>query len=458
MNGVYIEKKDFLRKSIGIIIYKLVIEAAYVFYLSPLFGYNGFTYEFDSYRYVVSWLLCMIFICCVIYTNEASKRKTDLIIEIWVYLCVVPALILYEGNVTSLKCILLEVCYWMLMFVFYNLLGHITTARLCYKNEMFGRLIILATICISDFALLIICDKNSAYKNTNDLYGVYDARTEAGSYDIPTVISYVLGLSCATIPIIITFLFKEKKWIGALFLIVVQMLNFGINGLKSTFAMTIVAIGCYIVIKQKYLKTIQTFFSLFGVACMLEVILAKSFYFIDFLLRRVFFVSSQLSYCYLDYFSTHEPDYFRTSLGRFVGVSSEYSKIPYLIGYEYFNKDVSANCGLIADAVTNLGVVGILVFPLIFAFFLLVLNRCVEYVNEKIYFVAFVYIAYVLNNASFTTALLSHGLIGLMIVLYILSKIEEGELAAEREAKLGNFNKFVKYKRIVGGRADEYCR
>ena len=53
------------------------MEAAYAFYLSPLFGYNGFTYGFDIFRYVESWLLCMIFICCVIYTNEASKRKAN---------------------------------------------------------------------------------------------------------------------------------------------------------------------------------------------------------------------------------------------------------------------------------------------------------------------------------------------------------------------------------------------
>lgn len=415
-----------LKKIIGLFIYKLVIEIAYAFFLSPLFDYSNFKYDFNLSRYLLSWVIFVLFGMFVLYTNANSCRKTDIIMEIYLYLSITPSIILFEAGTVKGLYFFLDIFFWLLLFLFYILLGKIELKIAFHIENRYGNFIIIAVALASVLVVLYICVKYSGFRLSFDLYNVYGLRKEAGDYGVSSAIGYLLGLSCAVVPVIIVFSLKKKKYLMGFLLIFIQLLNFSINGLKSTFAMTLLSIACYFFIRKSYLKNLEIIFSVFGLACIIEKACFKTFYLIDFLLRRVFFVSSQLSFCYMDYFLHNEPDYFKTTiLGRLFGIPSSYSSIAYMIGDIYFHKDTSANCGLVADAMTNMGVAGLFVLPFVLSIFFLILDKCVKNINEKIYFVAFVYIAYVLNNAFFTTAMLSHGIFGLMIVMWILSKMEE---------------------------------
>lgn len=305
---------------------------------------------------------------------------------------------------------------------YHIILGNVVMYKVKF-SKVFRNITIFLISALSVFVVLYLAWKFTHFRISFNLYKVYELREQAQTYKISTSISYLLGISCAVVPAIIGYLIIKKNILAVLFLFIIQLLNFSINGLKSTFFMMLVTIFACIFYQVKYKKYVQWGFIGFVMCCIIEYVVNRTYYIIDFLLRRVFFVSSQLSYFYYDFFQTHTPDYFKTSFLRHFGFQSEYTNIPYLIGEVYYHKDVSANCGLIADAVMNLGAItGLFVYPIALAFLFKILDISVRGLEDRLYLVAFVYITYVLLNATLFTALLSHGIIMLIILLFLFPR------------------------------------
>lgn len=135
-----------------------------------------------------------------------------------------------------------------------------------------------------------------------------------------------------------------------------QIINFSINGLKSTLFITIFSVILYAIYNFKLIKNIIPIISLLGIVGIIETLISKSHIIIDYLIRRVMFIPNLLNYYYWDYFSVHRPDFFQQGFLRYLGFNSSYTSIPKFIGYIYFgNPNNSANNGLFSDAMVNLG-------------------------------------------------------------------------------------------------------
>ena len=125
---------------------------------------------------------------------------------------------------------------------------------------------------------------------------------------------------------------------------------------------------------------------------------------------------------YFDFFTTHSPDYFRQSILRFAGFVSPYEDISYMIGVIYFETVTAANNGLISDAVTNMGLAGVILAPCLYAVVLRTLNNVSEGLDARIHLAVAMYIAAELINTFLFRVLLSHGLLITMIILYYMSR------------------------------------
>lgn len=135
------------------------------------------------------------------------------------------------------------------------------------------------------------------------------------------------------------------------------------------------------------------------------------------------FLPNLLNEYYFDFFSGNVPDYFRQSFLRNFGFESEYEKIPNMIGYSYFNRpDMVANNGLISDAITNMGIIGIVISPLFIVTFLWLYDNATHNLDRKIYIMSSIYIAYTLIGSFMLPALLTHGFIAMVIILFLLPR------------------------------------
>lgn len=129
-----------------------------------------------------------------------------------------------------------------------------------------------------------------------------------------------------------------------------------------------------------------------------------------------------IQYCFFDFFTSHTPDFFRQSFLRFFGFTSPYPNLAYMIGNIYLKQsNLSANNGLISDAVANMGYLGIFIMPICLGFVLKLLDNASEKLDVRLYIALALYTSIMLTNSFLFTVLLTHGL---LVVILLLKSME----------------------------------
>lgn len=93
-----------------------------------------------------------------------------------------------------------------------------------------------------------------------------------------------------------------------------------------------------------------------------------------------------------------------------------------LISRAYYCTDGNAPSGLLADAFSRFGTLGLLIFPYVFSIFLTVLRGLTKNLELSEQFVLFGYYIYVLSNTSFLTSQITYGLLWMILTVYFLNK------------------------------------
>ena len=115
---------------------------------------------------------------------------------------------------------------------------------------------------------------------------------------------------------------------------------------------------------------------------------------------------------FLDFFSVNRPDFLTQSILGRLGFESEYAlPLPYLIDNFYSDGTASANTGLLADAYSNFGFFGILLYPILFAFILRMIDSAAKKIDIKYNAGIIVFFSLSFLNTAFFTALLTGGVL-----------------------------------------------
>ena len=121
---------------------------------------------------------------------------------------------------------------------------------------------------------------------------------------------------------------------------------------------------------------------------------------------------------------SNELDFFRQSFLRWFNIESPYKdNIAFMIGGMYYgNYEIRGNNGLFTDAYYNMGIMGIILFPLILVFILRLIESVSKGIKEGMMFVVVFSVGVTLLSTTFTIALLNNGIILMMIMLYFLPR------------------------------------
>lgn len=320
------------------------------------------------------------------------------------------------------------------------------------KNIAFAGLGILSLLLI-----IYVSWKYAHFRLIFNLMNVYEIREEASSYEYSTLISYSLSWTVAINPILLGVCVLKKRWLASFTCIVVQMLSFGIDGRKSTFFMPFIILFILMLFKSDDWRELKLLI-LYGISafCLLgviEYVCLNSTYIVDFGIRRIFIIPNQLGEFYYDYFTSHVPDYFRSSFLRHFGFQSPYTGhglrgFTYIIGERYLDSP-DDNCvnGLASDAIANMGMIGCVVMPLLLVCFFKLLDNKANNVDKRLQVIIAAYISYNLLSTSLTTCLLTHGFI---IVLVILPLIGDSKKKARTVTKEYDFKSLsVKFENTI---------
>lgn len=246
----------------------------------------------------------------------------------------------------------------------------------------------------------------------DNLENVYTQRTYFKNLEISIIIKYILGSSLFINIFFVIYSFLYKKISYVILALFIQYCLFSLAADKIVlFSVLIVIILILITNKMDFYKFIK--------------ILLVGLLFITFYssyepysvpvsyLRRVLFIPNLLSYNYYDFFQNHVPVYWKIN-------QNLYPNLPYFIAEIYHNKpSMAATNGLIGDAIANLGNLGIYIYPFILNLYFAIILALTRNISSKFLVGIALLVVLILQDSFFTTSLLSHGLLSVIIMFFL---------------------------------------
>lgn len=417
---------------IGLVAYRILIDWIYFNIISPIYAYTGFTDNRSMGSLLVSWGLFIIFYCLIrriLYTEQ--EGISHVIVTTLYLLSFIPFTSSVYAGLTKTAFVVCNSLYWIVLIIASRFALHIPKKRLPKIN--FNHLeindkVVAAIGVISLLVVIYISGRYAHFRLNFNLFTVYDLRLEAREFGMSTLATYLFAWTKAVNTLMLAFCLIKKKRLMTVVYFAIQMLSFGIDGSKSTFFLpflVLIVVKLYDKITVSKLKVLF-FYGAAGGALIAaaEYVFAHTAFLTTLFIRRVLFVPSILNVHYFDYFTTHEPDFFRGSFLRLFGAVSPYSAdggISRMIGRVYYGSAVmNCNNGLLSDAISNLGYAGIFVMPIIIVFFLNLFDRSTLGLDRRLVLVSGVFIALNLIGTSFTTVLITHGFLILILLTWVM--------------------------------------
>lgn len=395
-------------------VYIVSLDIIYKAYIVAEYSQRGFRDEASLSRIVVS---IFILTACFIYLDrmKCDHRLSVIVINYLLVAVFIPGVIVYSHMGTPFFYQITIYYIVLLAFVIgipsfhVKLVSWYSDIGMNMLGMFLGAVILYAWI---EYARCHI---------QTDLIYVYEQRFLSSDYEMPRVLQYVIGMAPSCIPIISVYNFAKKKYAMAILFIAVQYIQFCIYATKSSYFLMIGAYVLYFISRKPH-----EFFGFSIILMTLCVIIAIMAWFcfgdrlvID-VIRRVFFDSQILNYDYYSFFQENPYDYFRSSLLKKFLVSP-YKGVGIARSIGIYNGTQNApNNGLYSDAYSNLGFCGVFIMPILIGVFLKVLDLITANKDIRCYYPAVLVIVMTLTSSAFFTGLISHGLLLVAFVLFLM--------------------------------------
>ncbi|MBR6366312.1 MAG: hypothetical protein IKS10_09515 [Lachnospiraceae bacterium] len=409
---------------ISIVLYRLFLDRGYYDVIAQIYEYSGFSNQSDFDRTLLSWIIFVPTIPMIIRIIHGSERTSSMIVTMLYFLMFVPNTVMISTVKYSIRYSLLSSLYWYILIIGTVWLNknRKSTESIRIKHRKLTNFISLVYVigAVSFLVVLYISARYAHFRLNIDLFAVYEYRTEARNYNLPTWLRYMFAWTRAINPMLLGYAIQRKNYIIAVVLVVAQLLSFGIDGMKMTLFVCVLTafLSLYFNGTIKWFNRKMVYgFSFVSFIAWAEYFIVGNFTILSIVVRRIMFLPNLINYYYYDYFQLNVPDYFRGSIGGLIGSKSPYGDLGHTIGEVYFARpEMNANNGMIADAVTNMGTIGFVLMPLVLLLLLRIFDRASHGISVKTLIPIAMFMAIQLINSFMTTCLLTHG----FLVIYLL--------------------------------------
>lgn len=273
---------------------------------------------------------------------------------------------------------------------------------------------------------------NVANFNLN-LERVYEFRRNSAA-ELPLIFGYIYSnISVSVIPVALVVAVLLRKNMLVMFTIVSSIILFGFTHHKSVvFTPLIVLVFYALYSKMKSSVNIGWIFILIPIISLLEIYILKFLFVIEipgfftsYTVRRSLLVPPLIDNIYVDFFVNNAKYYWSTS--RFsLGLIDSPSQLsaPFLIGSIVFgDQDMSANAGYLGSGFANAGVFGSALYAVLLGLLISALNSYGRLLGHVLVTsVSITLIMTVVTSTDLATAILSHGLLALLLILIVTPK------------------------------------
>ncbi len=414
---------------ICVAIYRIALDFIFKNELVANYSYYSFTDNSSASTKIISWIILLSFSFLVSYTYKDSRTVSNQVLFFLFLISFVPFTTMMGYGNFEYKYVIANCVYFIVLFVFNRYYRRRPKYRIVLKIPALVGETQLKIIGVLSFLIVIyISGRYAGFRFSIGIANSLDWRYASMDYSMPTVFRYLFSWTKTINSILMVYFIIKRKPAWALACVVVQILAFGVNGMKFTLFIGILSfvIAClpkFDVLKVGPISLLAVVGV--GIASVIEFVVFHSYKLSRLILMRLFFIPNMLGAQYFEFFTTHTPDYFRGSFLRYFGFSTPYPNLQYLIT-EYFtgNAQTGSNNGLIADAMTNYGYIGIVIAPILLIIVFRILDRTMEGLDVRITVAQAVSLALLTISTFLFPLLLTDGLLVMMILFSAMKKEE----------------------------------
>ncbi|MGF1834822.1 O-antigen polymerase [Photobacterium sanguinicancri] len=403
----------------------------YIYQIQPVFAYSGFTINYDiNLLYLVVLMIITSLILLLapqkIYLPSSilSWLMFNLVFVPSIFISYVSGIVTGEEHITLIitMCISMLILFLIPRFSIHKLI------KVSLNKKVFSIVsLLLITICY--LIIFVFYRPNISFLfSLTDISQLYDIRGDfrESASGAPTIARYLFAwTSKVFLPFMFIYGVANNKKTVIIFSLFTCILLFSATGLKSIILGPVVVFVFWYLLKYR-----EANFSMLSFILVLVLIFSSLLHVVGFelfnyiIVRRVVITPGFLSGCYIDFFSNNEFTMLGYSIfSSFVEYSYEYSP-SYIIGEYYFGRsEMSANANFIATAFAEFGVIGSIVFSLIVGVMFGIIDKISAYKSTVPEISALLLLPmWTLVDTSLPTALLTHGLGAVVLLLLLIPK------------------------------------
>ena len=432
MNQLFKNKISKLNLIISVLLIRIMIDIAYERIIYPLYEYAGFSNNRSFETEIISWIVffaSILFICGV---NSIGEDRASATVFMFLYfMSFLPFTTCLKYGMFNNNYVIFAIVFWAVMFMA-EMLNIYTKVKpfpiLVFDNKIANQYIVFIISVFSCFFTILLCYKYTGLRIHLNLLTVYDLREEATGYAMSASMEYIFGWTRAINPFMLVYCYLNRKRIYAFIFAICSLLNFGFDGSKTALFFPVLFIIIAFLCQQKKMnlqRLIVHGLLLVVILCLVEYGVSGTNYLCSYFIRRTMMVENLNNAYYFDFFTNNMPDFFRASILRIFGFHTPYLGIAKTIGLLYQGRDTNANCGLIADAMTNFGILGVFAYPFLIFVLMRILDRITSGKDCILKAIVALYIALHLINSFLITSLISHGIVFMLLLVYLSQPSED---------------------------------
>lgn len=416
--------QDIIWQFLSGAIFFSLLSFVYLSEISVKFSYAGFLRE-------ISLPKTFLAVQCLVIVSLSLSDRLNVRNFLWmfvIYSGFIPGLVLFAFGGASYSYLLVMVSGFAIIWW----LSRIRTRRVLLANVS-GRSLLAGFFCaILGTILLMVLFGAHRYFSLS-IRDVYLYRRDTSEL-LPGFFGYIMSpVSKIMLPagMALAAYYKEKLLIFVLgFLTIIY---FGLTHHKSILLAPFLTLGLFVFLQHRdnhlFLRILFILAAALGAAevAVLQWVLNSDqiAVYTTFILRRVFIVPAFLDNMYVDFFSQNPFYYWSTSSITLGLVPRPYDvSAPFLIGRVFFgNPDMSANSGFIASGFSNAGILGVCVYATIIGLIMSQLQSQGRVLGAPVTIgITVITITSVFRSTDLVTAILTHGLLFLFLVLSLMPR------------------------------------
>ncbi|MBM7560889.1 O-antigen polymerase [Fusibacter tunisiensis] len=410
-------KKRSIVAFFSLLIYKIIIDIFYVFFIHKYYEYMGFSLDYNAYKYLSS---LFIFVILFVFIPKDQNKPSSIFLQLHLIIMFIPMLTIYAFMNKPNGFMLANVLALLLQCILIKLIPNIKIVRI--KNSK--RLLYLIIVSITIFVYTSMFRANGLPSlSTMNILNVYDVRSVV---TYPFLMNYLVPWQAKVInPFLITiaYLKGSKKFLAVS--IALQIVIYMITAHKAfLFIPVAIIIVCWLLKKVDFFKLSTALASSVSFIILIHYFVSKSLLIPSIFIRRFLLVPAHIKFSYYDFFSSNPYMYFSLGiLGNIFGITYPYDvNIANLIGEVYYNSpDMWTNTGYLADAYANMGYFGMFIISILFVFVLKTIDSLSVKVGKELVVGLSLFSILALNDGAFLTTLLTGGLLFLIVILFLYS-------------------------------------